>query len=568
MATTSTFDSLVSSLSSSERQELLERIRAGIVLDEEPVEREVAPAESDTEYAYLTMGLWRRLLLLLRMVFGALSKEEAVAEYLMRALARRLRQEAANFVDVTAGHFLPDFKTEIGELKSVSGFFQGPVGRIRSAGLDSFYSFVLGLESPDIREDLLIYTDPFILSTRLEAADEHDLRREAEGRVADLMGSIPAWVRNSMRINAAFLESLTELTEFDFDRILSCFAPVGGAGDERCEVDHVRVPLEHLGRILKGLATPPSPSFVEALVLFDGDLGRADQDLESVLTERIAGVQRRLDVVRGFARRVPFFDIVRYAVGDLGYRLPRPPSGQGWKSRVERFWSRRMESFFQLYSFERKKDDLLSRARELIGDADVPPPSSYPVRPGRRNGTHAAGVALLAALLRKLRDSGHAATLKILFVQGAFYKEENRAEFNEYYGDLHDLLNAVEAFFLRIGKGGDLRAGVNEAMRDSGDIESALDRVDDAASRLVHRGVETLHGLSEVLRGVLYGEVGGRYDSVSNLDEVAGRDNAGFKAGLDEVLGFTKQAASLLSSMYDVERTSARRRAALRRREP
>ncbi|MFW6223731.1 MAG: DUF5312 family protein, partial [Spirochaetota bacterium] len=230
MATTSTFDSLVSSLSSSERQELLERIRAGIVLDEEPVEREVAPAESDTEYAYLTMGLWRRLLLLLRMVFGALSKEEAVAEYLMRALARRLRQEAANLVDVTAGHFLPDFKTEIGELKSVSGFFQGPVGRIRSAGLDSFYSFVLGLESPDIREDLLIYTDPFILSTRLEAADEHDLRREAEGRVAELMGSIPAWVRDSMRTNAAFMESLTALTEFDFDQILCCFEPVGGTG--------------------------------------------------------------------------------------------------------------------------------------------------------------------------------------------------------------------------------------------------------------------------------------------------------------------------------------------------
>jgi len=569
MATSSTFDSLVSTLSSTERREMLERIRAGIVFDEEPVERELEPAESDLEYAYLTMGMWQKLLVLLRMLFGGLSKEEAVEEHLMRSLARRLRSEAANFVDVTSGQFLPDFKAEIARLKSAAGFFGGPVGRIRSAGLDSFYSFVLGLESPDIRDELLVYTDPFILSTRMEDADEHILRREAEGRFAELMGSIPSWVRNSMQTNAAFLESLSALTEFDFGEMLSCFEAVGGENDdERCEVDHLRVPLQNLGRILKGLAPPPSAAFLEALVLFDGDLGRADQDLESVLNERTAGVQRRLDVVRGFARRVPFFDIVRYAAGDLSYRLPTPATGQGWKSRVERFWSRRMESFFQLYSFERKKEDLLAQARELIDDSEVRSPAHYPARPGRRNGTHATSIALLQALLHKVRDGGYGATLKTLFVQGAFYKEENRAEFNEYYGELEDLLNAVGAFSVRIGDGGDLQASVKEARREDGDVETALDRVDEAADRLVHRGVETLHGLSEVLRGVLYGEVGGRYDTLSNLDEVAGRDNKAFRARLDDVLSFVKSAASVLSSMYDVERTSARRRAALRRHEP
>ncbi len=569
MATSSTFDSLVSSLSSTERREMLERIRAGIVIDEEPVERELEPSESDAEYAYLTMGMWQKLLVLLRMVFGALSKDEAVEEHLMRGLARRLRSEAANFVDVAAAQFLPDFKAEIAKLKSAAGFFQGPVGRIRSAGLDSFYSFVLGLESPDIRDELLVYTDPFILSSRMEDADEHTIRREAEGRFSELMGSIPSWVRNSMQTNAAFLESLTALAEFDFDEMLSCFEPVGEeAGDERCEVDHLRPPLQNLGRILKGLAPPPSAAFLESLVLFNGDFGRADQDLESVLNERTAGVQRRLDVVRGFARRVPFFDIIRYAVGDLSYRLPTPATGQGWKSRVERFWSRRMESLFQLYSFERKKEDLLAQAGELINDGEVRPPAHYPARPGRRNGTHATSIALLEALLRQVRDREHAATLKTLFVQGAFYKEENRAEFNEYYGALEDLLNAVTAFFVRIGEGGDLQASVKEARREEGDVETALDRVDEAADRLVHRGVETLHGLSEVLRGVLYGEVGGRYDTLSNLDEVAGRDNKAFRARLDEVLSFVKSAASVLSSMYDVERTSARRRAALRRHEP
>src|SRR6056297_2435100 len=116
MATSSTFDSLVSTLSSTERREMLERIRAGIVFDEEPVERQLEPAESDVEYAYLTMGMWQKLFVLLRMVFGALSKEVAVEEHLMKGLARRLRSDAANFVDVASAKFLPDFKAEIAKL--------------------------------------------------------------------------------------------------------------------------------------------------------------------------------------------------------------------------------------------------------------------------------------------------------------------------------------------------------------------------------------------------------------------------------------------------------------------
>ena len=547
---------------------MLERIRATIVFDEEPVERELEPAESDVESAYLTMGVWRKLLVLLRMVFGAMSKEEAIEEQLMRGLSRRLRSEAAHLVDVTSGQFLSDFKDEIEKLKDAAGFFRGPVGRIGGAGLDAFYSFVLGLESPDIRDELLVYTDPFVLSARMEDAEEADIRREAEGRYADLIESIPAWVRNSMQTNAAFFESLHALTDFDFGDMLACFEPVGNDGDRRCDVGHLRAPLQELGRVLKGLATPPSAAFVEALVLFDGDLGRTDQDLESVLAQRTEGMQRRLDIVRGFARRVPLFDIIRYVVGDLSYQLPKPAGGQGWKNRVRRFWSQRMESLFQLYSFERKKEDLLAQARELIGDAEVNPPAHYPARPGRRDGTHATSLALLEALLRQVREGGYAAALKTLFVQGAFYKEENRAEFNEYYGGLEDLLNAVEAFSVRIGDGGDLQASVTEAGQESDEVEFALDRVDEAADRLVRRGVETLHGLSELLRGVLYGEVGGRYDTLSNLDEVAGRGNRAFRGRLDEVLSFVKSAASVLSSMYDVEQTSARRRAALRRREP
>lgn len=569
MAPSPVFDSLVSTLSTAERRQMLERIRSSIVIDEEPVERQLDLAETDIDYAFDTMGLWRRLLVFLRMVLGALSREEAVEQYLMRGLARRLRSEAAHLVDVSEGAFLPDFKGELERLAAAARFFDAAVGRVRNAGLGPFYSFALGLEMPDTRDDLLVDTDPFILADRMPDADEYEVRREAEARLSDLLGGVPAWVRNTMGANARFFESLAALVDFDFGELTGCFETAPGREEEeRCECDHVRAPLQQLGRILKGLAPAPSPSFLETLVLFEGDLGRADQDLESVLGDRVAAVQARLDVIRGFARRIPFFDILRFTVGDLSYRLPDPTGGQGWMGQVERFFQGRLDTMFQLYSFERKKDDLLAQAQELTGEEGLSPLGAYPVRSGRRNGTHATSLAMLAAFLRGAQESSRAATLKTLFVQGAFYKEENRGEFNEYYAELGDLLNAVDAFAGRLADGGDLRAALAEARRDGGDLAAAADRVDEAADRLTRRGVECLHGLAEILRGVLYGEVGGRYDTLSNLDEVAGRENRSFKSELDEVLTYLKSASSLLGSMYDVEKTSARRHAALRKRQP
>jgi hypothetical protein len=514
------------------------------------------------------MGLWQRFLVFLRMVLGALSREDAVEQYLMRSLARRLRSEAAHLVDVSSGDFLPDFKMELEKLAAAARFFQAVVGRVRSAGLGAFYSFALGLEMPETRDDLLVDTDPFILADRMPDADEYAVRREAESRLADLLGGIPAFVRNTMQTNALFYESLESLVEYDFSELIGCFEAGAGRDEERCSCDHLRAPLQHLGRILKGLAPAPSPAFVEALVLFEGELGRADQDLESVLNDRVSTVQSRLDVIRGFARRLPLFDLIRYAVGDLSFRLPEPTGGQAWFGQVERFFQRRVETLFQLYSFERKKDDLFAQARELAKDEDLAPIRDYPVRSGRRHGTHASSLAMLAAFLRHVQQPAPAAALKTLFVQGAFYKEENRAEFNEYYAELADLLNAVDGFADRLAEGGDLRASLTEARREGGDVEAAMDRIDESADRLARRGIECLHGLSEIIRGVLYGEVGGRYDTLSNLDEVGGRENRSLKSSLDEVLTYLKSAASLLSSMYDVEKTRARRRAALQRRQP
>lgn len=101
---------------------------------------------------------------------------------------------------------------------------------------------------------------------------------------------------------------------------------------------------------------------------------------------------------------------------------------------------------------------------------------------------------------------------------------------------------------------------------EASEESSALDRIDETAERLVRRGIETFHGLAEVIGGVLYGEVGGHYDTLSNFEELGGRNHQRVVERLDDVRSRCKAIASQLSRMYDIEKSAARRRAELDRR--
>ncbi|MFO8063437.1 MAG: DUF5312 family protein [Spirochaetota bacterium] len=567
MSSSTVFDSLVSTLSDGERRELLERVRASIALDEEPVERELEPQESSVDYAYFRMSIVQKVMLFLRRVVSGFSHEEAVEEFLLRNLARKLRAEAGNLVNVSDDMFLSDFKQEVQQLKEGVHFLRMPVERVRGIGTEAFYSFVLSLEATDTREELFNGTNPFTLADSMGTSDERELRREAEGRLADVLAGIPSWIQGRMRNNAVFFESLVSLSEFDFGEIIAEFQGASSEGDEQCEISRLRGPLQQLGGILKGLSTAPSASLIEGLVLFEGESPRADEDFEAHFRKRVDAVQNKLEVVRGFGRRVPLYDIVRYAAGDVGLRLPEPPGGEGWRLRVERFWSRRIEVLFQLYSFERKTEELLEEAREISEDEPPSALATYPAREGRRFGTHATSIGILSTVLRAVYPTHLFETLKTLFVQGAFYKEENRAEFNEYYGELEDLSNAVADFERRLAEDDGFGAGgAGGGGEDGGEETQRIDRIDETAERLVKRGIEAFHGLSEILGGVLYGEVGGHYDTLSNFEEVGGSDHERFRERLDNVLSRCKAIASQLSRMYDIENTAERRRAELERR--
>ena len=75
------------------------------------------------------------------------------------------------------------------------------------------------------------------------------------------------------------------------------------------------------------------------------------------------------------------------------------------------------------------------------------------------------------------------------------------------------------------------------------------------AETIIQNVQNHMQALVRVLNGILYGEIGGRYDTLSNLSFIGGRTNQAYMAGLDAILQKSKKVTALIEKIFVVEHT-------------
>ena len=73
------------------------------------------------------------------------------------------------------------------------------------------------------------------------------------------------------------------------------------------------------------------------------------------------------------------------------------------------------------------------------------------------------------------------------------------------------------------------------------------------AEDLVTGAVAALRSMSEVLRGIMTNEVGGKYDSLANLHYLEGRANKEFLESLEAARGKIERAISILDELSTLD---------------
>ncbi len=571
MAAYSPFDSLVAQISAEERVALLERIKAAIPVSGEPLypassaPSASAPSGTKTE----DIGLLTRLLLFLRGLFSGKSREELIREDELKEIGRRVEFKHAGLIDRRRELLLGPVAEELRGLRDAARFFYDALDRSVERDRPAFYAFLGSIELLATHARLVAEADPATISASMletrGSVDDSAVRNAALAAFDLAFSELSDKGRRSMYMDLRSVLFLKRLSGFLFDRLLGTFkegvSPESGLSATFLESREL---LLDLGDILFSMSEAPSTELMEAIFMFAerDELGKRGEDAAELLGADMAKAEASLGRIRAFNSRVPLGDILRLVAGDPAY-LPRElPGGEDWLAIYKAFWRERIESELDEWRAEHRNKELVEEISSFVG---APGPQAF-AHISREESEYSPPLRFDVALVfldafyrgpfvRELNRP-----LKVVLVDGEFYRKDNRIEFTDAYDAMLRVPELISALDARLAPEGEIGASWRAAVGDLGPISAkrrklqAIVRIaEEEAEQIIKREGTALRIMVSILQGFLKGEAGGRYDSLANLGYLDGKANKEFLRSLDHAKDRCEKAASLLAELSGLE---------------
>ncbi|HUX38557.1 MAG TPA: DUF5312 family protein [Rectinemataceae bacterium] len=557
------FDTLAAQLSSGERHELLERIMRSAPLSQEPMfPPDALPARSP-EIRSLSDGggFLARLVLFFRRLFSGKTNEELILEDRLKEIASQVEARQPGFVDRKREVLLEGFAAQLRSLRDAARFFQDILARSVEQEKGAFISVLLANELPDIHARLLAETDPW---PRVESGLSLELARAAVLESwDDIQRSLTEERRRLLYADFRGLLFLRRLSGFLFDRLLGFWKP-GSSGGFEASFGQVRELLTELGDLLFSLEAPPSKELLESLFsMAEREAGgQSDEAIEKAVAADVDAGIAALQAIRTFNARVPLGQILRLVSADPEHLPKDLPGGEDWFAIFRTYWKDKIEARVESCREEARSRDLAAEIVSFIGTTDFAllPHLSREGRPGSPPVRFDLALAFLLGFAKGPFPRDINRPLKILLVDGEFYRKDNLIEFTDAYNCFLHLEETILSLDLRVspeGEVGQAWAQVSGEMVALPLKRRKLDGirrgVEEEAEGLIRSAGTALVGMSRILQGVLKGEAGGRYDSVQNLSFLDGRSNRDYIKSLETVRGLCEKALLILEEVSGLE---------------
>lgn len=557
-----TFDRLVSELSLGERRELFRKLDSQSLISTAPLFRpEELPETVVLERRFRESSFFLKLYLRILSIFKQKSPIKLFESRLIAHMGAAIERRNPGLFDHRRNTLLTRMFQELTSLKESSRFFydalDGSVVRDKGA----FFAFLASLELDVVHRRLLTETDPYTYSSTNTQASESEIRQAVHSALEAILETIDEAQRAVMYRNVRSLFCMKELAAFLFDRTLSAFS--GSNDGKTCPTYLLLDQLMVLNDILFSLDFPPSMSLLESLFVFDlqDQVGVQGFDLETETKKLLAKAEEALSRIRQFNQSVPLTAILRCCSRNLGYLPSAITGGEDWFATYRDFWRKRIEERFASFVRDRRREQLEQSLGTFFNGKPLPPlsslSSSSPDVPAVRGSFL---LLFLAGFCRTVFADEVSRALKILLLDGEFYKKDNRIEFTDAYNELLKLDDAITLFDKKLSSDGEfgkrIEAARNEMIalplkrRKSAALHAEIDA---EANAIIERAGRALRSISGVLGGVLHGEVGGKYDTLSNMGTLSSRSTSTFISSLRNALQKTDKALQMLGEIEALE---------------
>lgn len=561
MGTVTTFETLALELSPTERTELLERLQSSVTVSTEPLYERSMMAERHIDYraAYRELGLLARIIITLRSLFGAGTKEELVKERFLHAIIKRIEQSSPGLIDANRRVLEEAFYRELTTLRGAARYFYDVLDRTLEKRRAAFFAFLASLEFESVHEELSTQADPYYVLDCNSTASDADVRVAINSAFESAIARIDEEQRRLMYKDVRNLSVLKKLSSFLFDRFLTAFQ-TSMSGLKELSLYTASDQLADLASILTSLDQPPSRRLMEAIIGFalNDDLGLESFNLEEAVGRELANAEKALAAIRSFNARVPIEDLLKIANEDPNWQSATTAGGEDWFAIFKSYWKDRIDRRFQRFSAEHRIAQLDTDIQALIGKE-----SQTWFLNLSEQGTNLIPPVRFARSLRFLEGFYHQTfladinkALKAVLLEGEFYKRDNRLEFTDAYNEILQIGDALKKLDQRLSPDGELGAAYRQAKTELSSVqikkrkvESAIKAAETEAEAILNTSNDAMDRMSEIMRAIVSREARGRYDSLSNLAQIDGRANKEFQKSLEAAKDKLERGHFLLTEL-------------------
>jgi hypothetical protein len=558
------FDRLVRTLSSEERQLMLDRIRSIEVKDNAPLIVDDSSETYDSREDFARLGFWARLIIFIKSLFSGTDRYEIVEESAIQRLAKELEHSAPSLLSYQDGELGHGFYDRIVALEGALAFLKQPLKNALGGEKEDFVAFYGGWSMPVLQQQLMDLLDPRRIAFERSIEKPMDVKRIVELLFDDLMDGIDDMERKKLYQQARSLTILRKLVDFPYTKLTAPFL-YSSSGPAPAGMNEVRVPLFEFNTVLHSLEPLPDEETLKTFFMFD--MQKELEEREFNAAEQLVNLMDRLSrafaLIRDLFKGMRINDLCKIMSRNLNYQPGSISGGEDWFRIYRKFWEKRIDKVLGRFVEEEKRNQIITEAAKYLKRNELPlldyyRSGSLPMEVQPR---FSISLSFIRAFVKDLYLQELHSPLKLVLIDGQFYKDQNREDYNESYSGILKVIDEIKYIDSALSPEGAVRRSIDQIAKEMAvmkvlrrKIEGKIGELDREAERIIVAFQDNLRRLTDVLGGIVEGDMGGRFDTLSNLGYIGKNDNKNLLKRLRSIREVLEKTLVISRDLFDIER--------------
>ena len=566
----STFDNLVVGISTSEREQMLDKMQKGKSVGSGQINGlEQAAGEGDSEgdlnSQFKKQSFFRQIFLWLLATITNSSIDDVFNKYLVNGIAKSIEKEYPGIIDHKRKALIQGFYDKLVQLKKSADFFL-PSVQAYEEDPDSFYILLGYIIMPNVGANIEKVADPYMYSFQKVITKE--MRASLITKMEGVLDEIPMQKKNEVYACVRCVEWLKQFVKIPFGRMISRFYKSEVSSKETLYAQ-IKADFPEFAKVMCNYV-PITDELIQTLYMYSEHKGLVSgfETLDQVAqagTDFVNSAAGEFAAIKTFAQTVPMFNLSKVVFENSLYFPEAYGGGEDWLIRYRAKWKTLFDQRWEQWNRDYKKEKIKEKIKGYFEMMDFP---MFPFRPWAKFADSTASfhfdltIGFINGFMKNVYKL-YLPPLNTAAVEGEFALRQNRLEYTDTFNLFSTVLDKLDVFANQLSAGGEfgLKFASYDGVENYGkgnmqELNSIMESVNDCAREIVNAFGKACRSMVDLISGMLGEKVTPYYGPLTNIAKISGHDNKKFRERLGQVRNGIQHAYEVVQEIEPLDSAS------------